>query len=177
MGCVGGMIAGKNMMKKWLVIVAVLAVAVGAGLWMRGGSNEQAPQVAFSSLAGQASSMEQLRGKVVLVNFWATSCSGCIKEMPQLVSTHHKYAGQGYETVAVAMSYDPPDYVREYASAHKLPFFVTLDSTGGVAKAFGEIRLTPTSVLIDKNGNVVKRYLGEPDFNELHAQIEKLLKA
>ncbi len=177
MGCVGGMIAGKNMMKKWLMIVAVLAVAVGAGLWMRGGGNEQAPQVAFSSLAGQASSMEQLRGKVVLVNFWATSCSGCIKEMPQLVSTHHKYAGQGYETVAVAMSYDPPDYVREYASAHKLPFFVTLDSTGGVAKAFGEIRLTPTSVLIDKNGNVVKRYLGEPDFNELHAQIEKLLKA
>jgi len=143
----------------------------------RGGGNEQAPQVAFSSLAGQASSMEQLRGKVVLVNFWATSCSGCIKEMPQLVSTHHKYASQGYETVAVAMSYDPPDYVREYASAHKLPFFVTLDSTGGVAKAFGEIRLTPTSVLIDKNGNVVKRYLGEPDFNELHAQIEKLLKA
>ena len=67
--------------------------------------------------------------------------------------------------------------MREYASAHKLPFFVTLDSTGGVAKAFGEIRLTPTSVLIDKNGNVVKRYLGEPDFNELHAQIEKLLKA
>ena len=55
--------------------------------------------------------------------------------------------------------------------------FCDLDSTGGVAKAFGEIRLTPTSVLIDKNGNVVKRYLGEPDFNELHAQIEKLLKA
>ena len=164
-------------MKKWLMIAVVLVAAVGAGLWLRGGGNEQAPQVAFSSLAGQASSMEQLRGKVVLVNFWATSCSGCIKEMPQLVSTHHKYAGQGYETVAVAMSYDPPDYVREYASAHKLPFFVTLDSTGGVAKAFGEIRLTPTSVLIDKNGNVVKRYLGEPDFNELHAQIEKLLKA
>ena len=46
-----------------------------------------------------------------------------------------------------------------------------------MAKAFGEIRLTPTSILIDKNGKVVKRYLGEPDFNELHAQIEKLLKA
>jgi len=144
---------------------------------LRGGGSDQAPQLAFSSLAGEASSMEQLRGKVVLVNFWATSCSGCIKEMPQLVDTHQKYASQGYQTVAVAMSYDPPEFVREYASAHKLPFFVTLDNQGSMAKAFGEIRLTPTSILIDKNGKVVKRYLGEPDFNELHAQIEKLLKA
>ena len=164
-------------MKKWVMIVAVLAGVLGAGAWLRGGGSDQAPQLAFSSLAGEASSMEQLRGKVVLVNFWATSCSGCIKEMPQLVGTHQKYASQGYQTVAVAMSYDPPEFVREYASAHKLPFFVTLDSQGSMAKAFGEIRLTPTSILIDKNGKVVKRYLGEPDFNELHAQIEKLLKA
>ncbi len=164
-------------MKKWIMIVAVLAAVLGAGAWLRGGGSDQAPQLAFSSLAGEASSMEQLRGKVVLVNFWATSCSGCIKEMPQLVDTHQKYASQGYQTVAVAMSYDPPEFVREYASAHKLPFFVTLDNQGSMAKAFGEIRLTPTSILIDKNGKVVKRYLGEPDFNELHAQIEKLLKA
>ncbi|AQR66245.1 thioredoxin [Aquaspirillum sp. LM1] len=164
-------------MKKWVMIVAVLAGVLGAGAWLRGGGSDQAPQLAFSSLAGEASSMEQLRGKVVLVNFWATSCSGCIKEMPQLVDTHQKYASQGYQTVAVAMSYDPPEFVREYASAHKLPFFVTLDNQGSMAKAFGEIRLTPTSILIDKNGKVVKRYLGEPDFNELHAQIEKLLKA
>ena len=164
-------------MKKWVMIVAVLAAVLGAGAWLRGGGSDQAPQLAFSSLAGEASSMEQLRGKVVLVNFWATSCSGCIKEMPQLVDTHQKYASQGYQTVAVAMSYDPPEFVREYASAHKLPFFVTLDNQGSMAKAFGEIRLTPTSILIDKNGKVVKRYLGEPDFNELHAQIEKLLKA
>ena len=164
-------------MKKWVMIVAVLAGVLGAGAWLRGGGSDQAPQLAFSSLAGEASSMEQLRGKVVLVNFWATSCSGCIKEMPQLVGTHQKYASQGYQTVAVAMSYDPPEFVREYASAHKLPFFVTLDNQGSMAKAFGEIRLTPTSILIDKNGKVVKRYLGEPDFNELHAQIEKLLKA
>ena len=164
-------------MKKWVITVAVLAGVLGAGAWLRGGGSDQAPQLAFSSLAGEASSMEQLRGKVVLVNFWATSCSGCIKEMPQLVDTHQKYASQGYQTVAVAMSYDPPEFVREYASAHKLPFFVTLDNQGSMAKAFGEIRLTPTSILIDKNGKVVKRYLGEPDFNELHAQIEKLLKA
>jgi peroxiredoxin len=169
--------SGVNSMKKWVMIVAVLAGVLGAGAWLRGGGSDQAPQLAFSSLAGEASSMEQLRGKVVLVNFWATSCSGCIKEMPQLVDTHQKYASQGYQTVAVAMSYDPPEFVREYASAHKLPFFVTLDNQGSMAKAFGEIRLTPTSILIDKNGKVVKRYLGEPDFNELHAQIEKLLKA
>ena len=108
---------------------------MGAGLWLRGGGNEQAPQVAFSSLAGQASPDGAVARQGGVGEFLgATSCSGCIKEMPQLVSTHHKYANQGYETVAVAMSYDPPDYVREYASAHKCCRFCDLGQQGGVAR-------------------------------------------
>ncbi|MNR19750.1 thiol-disulfide oxidoreductase [compost metagenome] len=97
--------------------------------------------------------------------------------MPKLRATHEKYAPQGYETVAVAMSYDPPNYVQTYVKDTALPFFVTLDSSGSIAKAFGEVQLTPTSVLIDKQGNIIKRYVGEPDFNELHQLIEQNLKA
>ena len=162
-------------MKK--ILLAVVALAVVAVIAWTVTDRNPAPAVQYQALDGRTTSTEALKGRVVLVNFWATSCPGCIKEMPQLVDTHQKYASQGYQTVAVAMSYDPPEFVREYASAHKLPFFVTLDNQGSMAKACGEIRLTPTSILIDKNGKVVKRYLGEPDFNELHAQIEKLLKA
>jgi peroxiredoxin len=73
------------------------------------------------------------------------------------------------------MSYDPPSYVVNYAQTRKLPFSVAIDNTGAVAKAWGEVQLTPTSYLVNKKGEIVKRYVGEPNFAELHALIEKLL--
>jgi protein-disulfide isomerase len=62
-----------------------------------------------------------------------------------------------------------------YTETRKLPFKVAIDNTGAVAKAWGEVQLTPTSYLVNKKGEIVKRYVGEPDFKELHALIEKLL--
>lgn len=163
-------------MKKGLITLgAVVIAAVVAYLALF--NQAAAPAVQYTSLAGQQASTDSLKGKVVLVNFWATSCSGCMAEMPKLRATHEKYREQGYETVAVAMSYDPPNYVNTYVNDTKLPFFVTLDSDGSIAKAFGEIQLTPTSILIDKNGKIIKRFVGEPDFNELHQLIEKGLSA
>ena len=109
------------------------------------------------------------------MNFWATDCTTCVKEMPNIVATHEKYKARGYETLAVAMSYDPPAYVINFAETRKLPFGVAIDNTGAIAKSFGQVRLTPTSVLIDKHGQIVKRYVGEPDFVALHKLVEKLL--
>ncbi|MCB2033489.1 MAG: TlpA family protein disulfide reductase, partial [Ottowia sp.] len=114
-------------------------------------------------------------GKVTLVNFWATSCTTCVAEMPQIVATYNQYKGKGYDTLAVAMSYDPPAYVVNYAETRKLPFKVAIDNTGAVAKAWGDVQLTPTSYLLNKKGEIVKRYVGQPDFAELHQLIEKLL--
>ncbi len=162
-------------MKKALIALVAVAVLAAAGFAVTG--KETAPAAAFTSIEGKQTSVAQLQGKVVLVNFWATSCPGCIKEMPDLVKTHHAYAARGYETVAVAMSYDPPNYVKAYVEEHKLPFFITLDSTGQLAKSFGNVQLTPTSILLDKQGKVVKRFLGEPDFAELNQLIEKQLAA
>ncbi len=73
------------------------------------------------------------------------------------------------------MSYDPPSYVVNYAQTRKLPFEVAIDNTGAVAKAWGDVQLTPTSFIVNKRGEIVKRYVGEPDFAELHQLIEKLL--
>jgi peroxiredoxin len=75
----------------------------------------------------------------------------------------------------VAMSYDPPAYVSKFAESRKLPFSVAIDNTGAIADRFGDVKLTPTSYLIDKHGNSVKRYVGAPDFNALHDLIDKLL--
>ena len=156
----------------------IVALAVGTGGYLafqtlNGG--DKAPNVAYTLLDGRQSTTSQLRGKVVLVNFWSTDCSTCVKEMPNIIATHEKYKARGYDTLAVAMSYDPPAYVINFAETRKLPFGVAIDNTGAIAKSFGQVQLTPTSVLINKHGEIVKRYVGEPDFVALHRLVEKLL--
>ena len=153
----------------------VLAAALGVGAYVGLVRAPAAPDVAYTLLDGTQRSTGQLRGKVVLVNFWATSCVSCVREMPQIVATYDKYKAAGYDTLAVAMSYDPPAYVVNFAETRRLPFPVAIDNTGTIAAGFGDVALTPTSILINKRGEIVKRYVGAPDFTALHALIEKLL--
>ena len=158
------------------LLLLVAAVGVGAGLAYEGLKPEAAPQVNYVLLDGSKhSSAQAWTGKVMLVNFWATSCTTCVKEMPNVIATHQKYKDKGFDTLAVAMSYDPPAYVANYAETRQLPFGVAMDSTGEIARSFGKVQLTPTTFLINKRGEIVKRFVGEPDFAALHGTIEKLL--
>ena len=162
-------------MKKLIPAVAVaLALAVGVGVYLNTGASV-APASTFVLLDGSRKSTEDLKGKVTLVNFWATSCVTCVAEMPKVIATYDKYKDRGYDTLAVAMSYDPPSYVVNFAQTRKLPFKVAIDNTGTVAQAWGDVKLTPTTYIVNKRGEIVKRYVGEPDFAELHRLIEKLL--
>lgn len=162
-------------MKKALYGAAIaVALAVGVGVYVSTGSSP-APASTFVLLDGSKKSTDDLKGKVTLVNFWATSCVTCVGEMPKVIATYDKYKAKGYDTLAVAMSYDPPSYVINYAETRKLPFKVAIDNTGAVAKAWGDVQLTPTTYVVNKKGEIVKRYVGEPDFDELHRLIEKLL--
>ena len=158
------------------VFGAAAAVAVAVGVYLSFFAAQQAPQVEFVTIHGDRLSTADLRGKVVLVNFWATSCVTCVQEMPEIVDTYRKFHSQGFETVAVAMSYDPPNYVAHFASQRGLPFKVALDPTGDIAKRFGDVRLTPTTFILDKRGNVIKRYLGAPNFAELHSLLDAKLR-
>ncbi|MCA0442227.1 MAG: TlpA family protein disulfide reductase [Proteobacteria bacterium] len=161
--------------KHWLVAGVVAAgVAIGAVVVLGSGTSV-APQSTFVLLDGSQQTTSDLRGKVTLVNFWATSCTTCVAEMPDIVATYDKYKGQGFETLAVAMSYDPPSYVVNFTETRKLPFKVAIDNTGAVAKAWGDVKLTPTTYIVNKRGEIVKSYVGAPDFTELHRLIEKLL--
>lgn len=160
----------------WLKIGGGLAVvALTVAGFLAFSSQESAPDVTYTSLTGEKITSESLLGKVVIVNFWATSCTTCIAEMPQMVKTYNKYKAQGLEFVAVAMSYDPPNYVLNYVETRKLPFIVMLDSDDDIAQAFGDVQLTPTTFVIDKEGKIIKRYIGQPDFAALHQLLEKEL--
>ncbi len=165
------------MTKRLWTLLAVLALVVAAVAVYLGTGRSAAPASTFVLLDGSTRTTADLKGKVTLVNFWATSCVTCVAEMPQIIATHEKYQARGYQTLAVAMSYDPPAYVVNFAQSRKLPFGVAIDNTGAVAKAWGDVSLTPTTYIVDKRGEIVKRYVGTPDFAELHQLIEKLLAA
>ncbi len=169
--------AGRAASRRTTLIGAAAALAAGAAgvaAWMFG-QRDMAPDVRYTLLDGRQAALKALRGKVVLVNFWATSCSVCVEEMPAIAETDAKYRARGYETLAIAMSYDPQPYVERFVATHKLPFAVGIDSNGVLAREFGDVRMTPTTFLIDKRGRIVKRYLGKPDFGALHGLIEGLL--
>lgn len=155
---------------------SLLATSTWGGLLLSGCSRrESAPDVAYTLLDGRQSALSAQRGKVLLVNFWATSCTTCVHEMPQIISTHQKFKARGFDTLAVAMSYDPPAFVANFAESRQLPFGVAIDNTGSIAKQFGEVRLTPTTFVLDKRGGIVKKFVGEPDFAALHHLIDDLL--
>ena len=155
-------------------LLSCLGLALGLLTGCLGGQ-DPAPASRFVVLDGSSKSTADFKGKVWLVNFWATSCTTCVAEMPEIVSTYQKYKDKGYDTIAVAMSYDPPSYVVNFAQQRQLPFWVALDNTGQIAQDWGGISATPTSFLVDKEGRIVKRIVGKPDFAQLHAQIESLL--
>ena len=150
-----------------LIVVAALAYAML--------SKPAAPTVTFVTLEGQPIQLDSLRGKVVLVNFWATSCPGCIKEMPGMVETYQQYKAKGFEIIAVAMSYDPPSHVVNFTQTRQLPFPVVLDVKGDLALAFGDVKLTPTSFIVGKKGQILEQKIGELDFVKLRKLLDQEL--
>ncbi|HJD43891.1 MAG TPA: TlpA family protein disulfide reductase [Candidatus Paenalcaligenes intestinipullorum] len=137
--------------------------------------SSKAPNVSFETLTGDQFTMQDLRGQVVVLKFWATDCTTCVAQMPDTIQYYQTYHDQGYEVLGIAMAHDPESYVRNFTESRQLPFPVVLDKDGSIAKAFGDIRLTPTTFLVDKQGNIVRRYVGNYDKAAFTQSIERAL--
>jgi thiol-disulfide isomerase/thioredoxin len=159
-------------MRVRFTVAAIVAFVMAGAAYFVLARKPAVPRATFVLLSGRTLSTSSLRGQVYLVNFWATSCATCIKEMPQMVKTYERFKGRNFEFIAVDMSYDPLPYVTDYTSTRHLPFKVAKDVGGRLAREFYDVRLTPTTFLVDKQGNIVKRILGEPDFPELDRLIQ-----
>lgn len=159
--------------KKFLIPLALIAL-IGALIFSLS-QTPSAPDVTFTTLKGEKIAMSTLKGKIVLVNFWATDCPGCIKEMPDLINTYNQYKQKGFEVIAVAMPYDPPAQVLNYTTQKSLPFPVMHDGLSEMVQAFGGVNLTPTSYLYDKQGKRVQRIIGELNFAQLRQLLDKEL--
>ncbi len=134
-----------------------------------------APVVSFRTINNEMPIALHTIDKPILVNFWSTSCVICLKEMPHFIETYKNYAPKGFEMVAVAMPFDRPSDVVELASEKQWPFLVAIDLDGSVSKAFDDVAVTPTSFLIDANGEFVEKYVGAVDISKLEKRLDKLL--
>lgn len=162
---------------RWkIAIIMIIAAALGYQyLAKQPQAPTPAPSVVFHTLDGDQLALSDMQGATVLINFWATSCHWCVEDIPELIKLYEELHPKGLEMVNVAMSYDPPNRVLELSEAAKLPYDVALDLDDAVADAFGEVRLTPTSFLVDPQGQIVLHTLGALDFPALRAKITTYL--
>jgi peroxiredoxin len=163
---------------KVLLSSAFVLAFVGliAYVWFSPSGARNAPDVSMKILTnGKQINLVEYRGRPVLVTFWATSCTGCVKEMPHLVELYQELAPRGLEIIGVAMSYDRPDHVLEMQKRKALPYPIVYDEINEISRAFGGVRLTPTSFLINPQGQIVNHKIGEMDMKLLHARIMSML--
>lgn len=164
-----------HLLKKSLLPIIVISL-LGLLAWQLS-NKPTAPDVTFSTIDGKQISMNELKGKVVLINFWATDCPGCIKEMPDLIKTYHEYKPKGLEVIAVAMHYDEATQILNYSKSQALPFPIMHDTKAEVSNRFGQVSLTPTAFIYDKQGYLLQRTMGELDFKALQQLLNKELGA
>jgi peroxiredoxin len=163
-----------NLLKKSLFVAVILLLGF---LAIPIQNSNTAPDLTFTTFEGKKISMANLKGKVVLVNFWATDCLACVTEMPALMNTYQQYQKKGFEIIAVAMPYDPPAQVLNFVTQKKLPFPVMHDGLAEMTEKFGSVDLTPTTFIFDKQGKQLQRIIGTLDFVKLNQLLNSELTA
>ena len=161
------------MLKKFTVPLLILLLLGILGYALIQKNN--VPDLTITTIKNEKISLTAQKGKVLLVSFWATDCPGCIKEMPDLINIFNTYHSKGLSMVAVSMAYDPPQQLLNYVKVNQLPFPVMHDSDEAMSKAFGKVNLTPTTFVIDKQGRIIQKTIGEVNFKQLNKLIDKEL--
>jgi thiol-disulfide isomerase/thioredoxin len=156
------------------LVCLILGVA-GYDWWRLQRTPEHLPELHFSTITGKQFSLSSLRGKPVLVTFWATTCPACIKEMPQLIELYQQYHAKGLEIIAITMAYDPPNHVVEMTREKGLPYDVVLDLHSSYIQAFGNIQITPNNFLIMPDGTIGLHKLGLLDMEKMRALLNNKL--
>ena len=166
----------------WLIATVVagavlFALLTGGGVPDPVGRGSQAPGFALPDLAGRTVSLGEQRGKVVLVNFWATWCAPCEAEMPAMQNLYRQLAGKGFTLLAVSVD-EEAEKVAPFRDRLQLDFPILLDPTQEVAGLYQTYRF-PESFLVDRDGVIVERYIGEkPWDSEAYVErVERLLTA
>lgn len=155
-------------------MAALLAAGVALGL---AGCAKRKPVLDFAlkDSAGQTVKLSDYRGKVVLVNFWATWCAPCKIEIPWFVDFQKKYPKSDFVVLGVSMDEDGWDSVRPYMAAHQLNYPVVVGGDS-IERLFGGVDDLPTSFLIDRDGHVLRKHVGLISKDTWEDEIGNMLK-
>ena len=154
----------------------VLLVTLGY-IWFVTAGPKASPDIKLVTIDGKQLQLASLRGKPLLVTFWATTCPGCIREIPHLIELYEELSPRGLEIIGIAMDYDPPNLVLAMRTAKNIPYPIALDINAKAARAFGNVSLTPTSFLIAPDGRIVYQKQGEMRMQKLRQDILDMLQS
>ncbi len=153
-----------------------LLFAVLMYFWASPSGLARVPDAELILIDGNKLQLKDFHGKPMLITFWATSCPGCLKEMPHLVELHNELAPRGLKIIGIAMHYDPPNRVLTLVKQRAVPYSIALDIDKSAVRAFGIRELTPNSFLIAPDGRIVYHKVGEMDMKKVHDMILGMLK-
>jgi cytochrome c biogenesis protein CcmG/thiol:disulfide interchange protein DsbE len=150
------------------VIVFLLGLSSVAG--------QSQPQLSLKDVDGKTQTLSDYRGKIVVLNFWATWCVPCKEEMPFFVEAQKKYGQRNVVILAASLDDDrTKKYVRKFVQAYKMDFPVLLDATAESMKQFGLGETLPSTIFLDAQGNFAGKIEGQAHKKDLLNRIEKLL--
>ena len=135
---------------------------------------KQLPEVEFNLLDGKKLNLDELKGKTLLLNFWATSCEPCRKEIPELIELNQEFSSKGVKIIGVAMAHDRPDQVVAFKKHYEIPYVIALDINAAVANAF-DVQVIPVTLLVSPRGQIVYRHSGVININDMRKRIAAML--
>jgi peroxiredoxin len=163
------------MKRKYVGFGLIIMLMFLATYWFSSGRLVIAPTLAFKIVDGHTFKLSQFQGQPVLVVFWATTCPSCVKEIPHLIELYQELAPQGLEIIAVSMAYVPPSQVMEMRQHKQIPYPIALDVDGKVAMAFGDVQQTPTTFLINPQGEIEQRITGKLNLAQIRTTLYSML--
>lgn len=166
----------KNIFKAFIVTGLTLVLSITSSYAASEKLSGKAPNFTLKSRSGKNIKLSELRGDVVMLNFWASWCGPCRKEMPLLEKIHKKYKRLGFTLLGVNVEEDS-NAAKNYLKDVKVTFPVLFDNTNKTSKLY-DVSAMPTTILIDRNGN--KRFIHkgykEGYENDYVKQVKKLLR-
>lgn len=158
------------MTNRILPIAALILALLGAA-WLIWPDRQPMPVVDFTLTDGRQLQGSDLRGQPLLLNFWSVSCEVCLHDMPKLKRLADTLTDKGLNVIGVAMSYDPPPVIMEMVERLQPGYPVALDVNGDIARAFGNVDVTPTTFLIGPDGTLLFKGRGALDEIRIRATL------
>ena len=146
------------------LLTALLLSSAGCGkkeesVGMKFDVGKPAPEFTLPDLEGNQIELSSMKGKVLILDFWATWCPPCKEEVPHLVSLQSKYRDQGLQIVGLSLDKEGASKVKPFADEHDVNYTMLI-ANDETAKSYGGVSMIPTTFLVDRNGVVVKRFIG-----------------